>query len=49
MPRSKVSETQLVEALKDPENGVPIADLLRNHGVSKATFFSWCSKSGPPP
>jgi hypothetical protein len=25
--------------LKDAESGVPVADLLRKHGVSKATFF----------
>lgn len=25
---------------------MPIADLLRKHGVSKATFFKWRSKYG---
>ena len=25
---------------------VPVADLLRKHGVSKATFFKWRSKYG---
>ena len=25
---------------------MPVADLLRKHGVSKATFFKWRSKYG---
>jgi putative transposase len=32
--------------LKDAESGVPVAGLLRKHGVSKATFFKWRSKYG---
>ena len=46
MRKSKFSETQIVAMLKDPESGVPVADLLRKHGVSKATFFKWRSKYG---
>jgi putative transposase len=46
MRKSKFSETQIVEMLKDAESGVPVADLLRKHGVSKATFFQWRSKYG---
>jgi putative transposase len=30
--------------LKEAEAGVPVADLLRKHRVSKATFFKWRSK-----
>lgn len=39
MRKSKFNETQIVGILKDAESGVPVADLLRKHGVSKATFF----------
>jgi putative transposase len=46
MRKSKFSETQIVALLKDAESGVPVADLLRKHGVSKATFFKWRSKYG---
>ena len=46
MRKSKFSETQIVGILKDAESGVPIADLLRKYGVSKATFFKWRSKYG---
>ena len=46
MRKSKFNETQIVGILKDAESGVPVADLLRKHGVSKATFFKWRSKYG---
>lgn len=39
MRKSKFSETQIVGILKDAESGVPVADLLRKHGIGKATFF----------
>jgi putative transposase len=46
MRKSKFSESQIVEILKDAEGGIPVADLLRKHGVSKATFFKWRTKYG---
>jgi putative transposase len=46
MRKSKFSETQIVGILKDAESGVPVADLLRKVGISKATFFKWRSKYG---
>lgn len=46
MRKSKFSETQIVGMLKDAESGMPVADLLRKHGVSKATFFKWRNKYG---
>ena len=33
-----------VGILKEAEAGVPVADLLRQHGVSRTTCFKWRSK-----
>ena len=44
MRKSQFNETQIVGILKDAESGVPVADLLRKYGVSKAPFFTWRSK-----
>ena len=46
MRKSKFSETQIVGTLKDAEAGVAVNDLLRTHGISRATFFKWRSKYG---
>jgi putative transposase len=32
--------------LKQTENGIPVAQLCREHGMSSATFDKWRSKYG---
>ncbi len=44
MKRSKFSENQIVTILKEAEGGVPLEELSRQHGFSKATFYKWKAK-----
>ena len=46
MRKSRFNESQIVGILKEADGGIPVADLLRKHGVSKTTFFKWRSKYG---
>ncbi len=42
----KYSDAQIMAILKQAETGMPIADLCREHEISSASFFKWCSKHG---
>jgi putative transposase len=46
MRRSKFSESQIVAILKEVESGVAVPDVIRKHGISRATFFTWRAKYG---
>ena len=39
-----VTERQIVGILKQGEAGIPIADLVREHGISRATYVNCRSK-----
>lgn len=46
MKTSRYTEAQIIAILRQAENGVPVSDLCREHGMSTATFYKWRSKYG---
>ena len=46
MRRSKFTESQIVEIFKAVEGGLPVAEVIRKHGISRDTFFTWKQKYG---
>ncbi|NDV18263.1 IS3 family transposase [Pseudodesulfovibrio sp. JC047] len=46
MKKSRYSDSQILSILKQAENGVPVVELCREHGMSSATFYKWRSKYG---
>jgi putative transposase len=44
--RQRYSEEQIIGILKEAEAGVPLADLVRKHGISTASFYAWRKKYG---
>jgi len=46
MKHSRYSDSQIMGILKQAESGVPIPELCREHGMSRASFYKWLSKYG---
>ena len=44
MRKSRFTESQTVSILKEGEAGVPLADLVRKHGISRGSYFN-CGRS----
>ncbi len=44
MKKSRFTESQIVAVLKEGDAGVPVAQLVRKHGISTATYYTWRSK-----
>lgn len=46
MKKSRFSDSQIMNILKDAERGIPVAHLCRQHGMSTASFYKWRAKYG---
>jgi putative transposase len=46
MKRSRYSDSQIINILKQAEAGTPVTELCREHGMSDATFYKWRAKFG---
>ncbi len=46
MKRKRYTESQIIGILKEAEQGVPVTDLCRKHGMANATFYAWRRKYG---
>lgn len=46
MRKSKFTEAQIIAVLREGEAGVPVAEILRKHGISRPTYYQWKAKYG---
>jgi len=44
--RKRFTEEQIIGVLREAEAGAKVADLLRKHGISEASFYNWRAKYG---
>ena len=44
--RKRFTEEQIIGVLREAEAGAKVAELLRKHGISEATFYNWRAKYG---
>lgn len=46
MKKTKYSEEQIVNILKEGEAGISVTELCRKYGMSDATYYNWKTKYG---
>mgnify|MGYP003331633246 CR=1 FL=1 len=44
--KTRHTEEQIIQALKEHQAGASVAELCRRHGVSQPTFYKWRQKFG---
>ncbi len=46
MKKSRFTESQIIEVLKQVDAGQRVEDACREHGISMATYYNWKAKYG---
>ncbi len=46
MRRTRFTESQIINILKEVESGLLVKDVCRNHSIGQATYFNWKAKYG---
>ena len=46
MKKSRYTESQIFQILKESEAGVPVPELCRKRGMSSASFYKRCARCG---
>ena len=46
MKKSRYTDSQIINILKQALAGMPIPELCREHGMSNASFYKWRAKYG---
>ncbi len=46
MKKSRYTDTQIINILKQNQSGISVAELCREYAMSQATFYKWRSKYG---
>lgn len=46
MKKSKFTESQIFNILKEAESGIAVVNICREHGIANATFYKWRAKYG---
>jgi putative transposase len=46
MAKTRIPEENIRQILAEQDAGVPVAELIKKHKISSATFYNWKSKYG---
>ncbi len=46
MKKSRYTDSQIINILKQAESGTPVPELCREYGMSSASFYKWRAKYG---